>query len=48
MHSHAGAWERVKIEVKRALMRLNSRLRKDLNFKIPALIMGEHRVALAA
>ncbi|MDP0562188.1 MAG: hypothetical protein QS721_07650 [Candidatus Endonucleobacter sp. (ex Gigantidas childressi)] len=33
------------IEVKRALMRLNSRPRKDLNFK---LIMGEHRAALAA
>ncbi|MDP0563437.1 MAG: IS30 family transposase [Candidatus Endonucleobacter sp. (ex Gigantidas childressi)] len=28
------------IEVKRALMRLNSRPRKDLNFKTPALIMG--------
>ncbi|MDP0562669.1 MAG: hypothetical protein QS721_10245 [Candidatus Endonucleobacter sp. (ex Gigantidas childressi)] len=36
------------IEVKRALMRLNSRPRKDLNFKTPALIMGEHRAALAA
>ncbi|MDP0561703.1 MAG: hypothetical protein QS721_04965 [Candidatus Endonucleobacter sp. (ex Gigantidas childressi)] len=38
----------VKIEAKQALMRLNSRLRKDLNFKTPALIMGEHRAALAA
>ncbi|MDP0561058.1 MAG: IS30 family transposase [Candidatus Endonucleobacter sp. (ex Gigantidas childressi)] len=36
------------IEVKRALMRLNSRPRKDLNFKTPALIMDEHRAALAA
>ncbi|MDP0561574.1 MAG: hypothetical protein QS721_04250 [Candidatus Endonucleobacter sp. (ex Gigantidas childressi)] len=36
------------IEVKRALMRLNSRPKKDLNFKTPALIMGEHRTALAA
>ncbi|MDP0562876.1 MAG: IS30 family transposase [Candidatus Endonucleobacter sp. (ex Gigantidas childressi)] len=36
------------IEVKRAFMRLNSRPRKDLNFKTPALIMGEHRDALAA
>ncbi|MDP0562662.1 MAG: IS30 family transposase [Candidatus Endonucleobacter sp. (ex Gigantidas childressi)] len=35
-------------EVKRALMRLNSRPRKDLNFKTPALIMGEHRAVLAA
>ncbi|MDP0561408.1 MAG: hypothetical protein QS721_03355 [Candidatus Endonucleobacter sp. (ex Gigantidas childressi)] len=36
------------IEVKLALMRLNSRPRKDLNFKAPALIMGERRAALAA
>ncbi|MDP0563544.1 MAG: IS30 family transposase [Candidatus Endonucleobacter sp. (ex Gigantidas childressi)] len=36
------------IEVKRALMRLNSRPRKDLDFKTSALIMGEHRAALAA
>ncbi|MDP0563339.1 MAG: IS30 family transposase [Candidatus Endonucleobacter sp. (ex Gigantidas childressi)] len=35
------------IEVKRALMRLNSRPRKDLNFKTPALIMSEYRDALA-
>ncbi|MDP0563000.1 MAG: hypothetical protein QS721_12015 [Candidatus Endonucleobacter sp. (ex Gigantidas childressi)] len=31
-----------------ALMRLNSRPRKDFNFKTPALIMGEHKAALAA
>ncbi|MDP0563391.1 MAG: hypothetical protein QS721_14130 [Candidatus Endonucleobacter sp. (ex Gigantidas childressi)] len=36
------------IEVRRALMRLNSRPRKDLNFKTPALMMGEYRAALAA
>ncbi|MDP0561246.1 MAG: hypothetical protein QS721_02430 [Candidatus Endonucleobacter sp. (ex Gigantidas childressi)] len=36
------------IEVKRALMLLNSRSRKDLNFKTPVLIMDEHRDALAA
>ncbi|MDP0563614.1 MAG: hypothetical protein QS721_15350 [Candidatus Endonucleobacter sp. (ex Gigantidas childressi)] len=35
------------IEVKRTLMRLNSRPKKDLNFKTHALIMGEHRAALA-
>ncbi|MDP0563191.1 MAG: hypothetical protein QS721_13045 [Candidatus Endonucleobacter sp. (ex Gigantidas childressi)] len=28
--------------MKRALMRLNSRPRKDFNFKTPALIIGEH------
>ncbi|MDP0561650.1 MAG: hypothetical protein QS721_04690 [Candidatus Endonucleobacter sp. (ex Gigantidas childressi)] len=36
------------IEAKRALMRLNSRPRRNLNFKTPALIMDEHRAALAA
>jgi len=36
------------IEVGRALKRLNSRPRKDLNFKTPAQLMGEHRAALAA
>ncbi|MDP0563025.1 MAG: hypothetical protein QS721_12155 [Candidatus Endonucleobacter sp. (ex Gigantidas childressi)] len=36
------------IEVKRALMRLNSWPRKDLNFKTPTLIMSEHRAASAA
>ncbi|MDP0561477.1 MAG: IS30 family transposase [Candidatus Endonucleobacter sp. (ex Gigantidas childressi)] len=36
------------IKVKRALMLLNSRPRKYLNFKTPALTMGEHRAALAA
>lgn len=36
------------IEVRRALKRLNSRPRKDLNFKTPAQLMGEHRAALAA
>ncbi|MDP0562855.1 MAG: hypothetical protein QS721_11240 [Candidatus Endonucleobacter sp. (ex Gigantidas childressi)] len=36
------------IEAKRALIRLNSRPRKDLNFKTPTLIMSEHRAALAA
>ncbi|MDP0560852.1 MAG: hypothetical protein QS721_00400 [Candidatus Endonucleobacter sp. (ex Gigantidas childressi)] len=32
--------------MKRALMRLNSRPKKDLNFKTPTLIMGEHRAAM--
>ncbi|MDP0561565.1 MAG: hypothetical protein QS721_04205 [Candidatus Endonucleobacter sp. (ex Gigantidas childressi)] len=36
------------VEVKRALMRPNSRPRKDLNFKASALILGEHRAALVA
>ncbi|MDP0561557.1 MAG: IS30 family transposase [Candidatus Endonucleobacter sp. (ex Gigantidas childressi)] len=36
------------IKVKLSLMRLNSQPRKDLNFKTPALIMGERRAALAA
>jgi IS30 family transposase len=36
------------IEVKRALRRLNSRPRKDLDFKTPAQIMNDHRAALAA
>jgi IS30 family transposase len=36
------------IEVKRALRRLNSRPRKDLDFKTPAQLMDDHRAALAA
>jgi len=36
------------IEVRRALRRLNSRPRKDLNFKTPAQLMDDHRAALAA
>lgn len=36
------------IEVKRALNRLNSRPRKDLDFKTPAQLMDDHRAALAA
>jgi len=35
-------------EVRRALQRLNSRPRKDLDFKTPAQLMDEHRAALAA
>jgi IS30 family transposase len=36
------------IEVRRALRRLNSRPRKDLDFKTPAQLMDDHRAALAA
>ena len=36
------------IEVERALRRLNSRPRKDLDFKTPAQLMNDHRAALAA
>ena len=36
------------IEVRRALGRLNSRPRKDLDFKTPAQLMDDHRAALAA
>ncbi|MDP0588649.1 MAG: IS30 family transposase [Candidatus Endonucleobacter bathymodioli] len=36
------------IEVRRALARLNSRPRKDLDFKTPAQLMDDHRAALAA
>lgn len=36
------------VEVKRALRRLNSRPRKDLDFKTPAQLMDAHRAALAA
>ena len=36
------------IEVRRAVRRLNSRPRKDLDFKTPAQLMDEHRAALAA
>lgn len=35
-------------EVRRALQRLNSRPRKDLDFKTPVQLMREHRAALAA
>ena len=36
------------IEVRRAVRRLNSRPRKNLDFKTPAQLMDEHRAALAA
>jgi IS30 family transposase len=36
------------VDVKRALKRLNSRPRKDLNYQTPAQLMAEHRAALAA
>ena len=36
------------IEVRQALARLNSRPRKDLDFKTPAQLMDDHRAALAA
>lgn len=36
------------IKVRRALQRLNSRPRKDLDFKTPAQIMNDYRAALAA
>ena len=36
------------IAVKRAVRRLNSRPRKDLDFKTPVQLMKEHRAALAA
>ena len=36
------------IEVRRALRRLNSRPRKDLDFKTPAQLLNDHRAALAA
>jgi IS30 family transposase len=36
------------VEVRRALRRLNSRPRKDLDFKTPVQLMDEHRAALAA
>jgi len=36
------------IEVRQALRRLNSRPRKDLDFKTPAQLMDDHRAALAA
>ena len=36
------------VEVRRALQRLNSRPRKDLDFKTPAQLMDDYRAALAA
>ena len=36
------------IEVRRALRRLNSRPRRDLDFKTPAQLMDDHRATLAA
>ena len=36
------------LEVRRAVKRLNTRPRKDLEFKTPDQLMGDHRAALAA